>query len=139
MKTRIYSQEASLNAEGTDGVENYGKSGWLVALGGVMRIIGMYDAINANTANQRPLAPVEPSLVRSGCWLTAPAMESKTAGHANSLFRVTRMRPESIILEDPNASASSRLQDFGKVTLVSRDASLGSFGLDMMVVGSGWT
>jgi len=40
------------------------------------------------------------------------------------------------MLEEPNRSGSSRFQDFGKVTLVSRDASLGSFGLDMMVVRS---
>jgi len=95
----------------------------------------MYDATSAKAANQRPLVPVEPSLVRSGCWLMAPEMASKSAGHANSLFRVTRMRPDSIMLEEPSASASSRPQDFGKVTLVSRDASLGSFGLDMMGVG----
>jgi len=73
---------------------------------------------------QIPLVPVDPSLVRSGCWLTAPDMASKRAGHANSLFkpesnislvgarfsawanlfRVTRMRPDSIMFEEPNAS-----------------------------------
>jgi len=113
--------------------ENYWK-GDSPALAGVTRIIGAYDAINAKKANQRLLVPVEPSLVRSGCWLIAPEMASRSAGHANTLFRVTRMRPESIMFEEPNASASSRPQDFGKVTLVSRDASLGSFGLDMMAV-----
>lgn len=64
-------------------------------------------------------------------------MASKSPGHANSLFRVTRMSPDSIILEEPSKSFSSRLQGFGKVTLVSRDASLGSFWLDMMTVRLG--
>jgi len=107
-----------------------------VACGAVTRIIGRYDAINANTENQKLPMLAGLSLVRSGCWLIAPEMARKSPGHAKNLFRVTMMRPDNIILDEPNISGSSRFQDFGKVTLVSRDASLGSLGLDMMAVRS---
>ena len=53
----------------------------IIVIVNVMGSGGVYEG----KAYQRPPVPVELSLVRSGCWLTAPEMASKSAGQANHL------------------------------------------------------
>jgi len=48
------------------------------------------------------------------------------AGHESILFRVTMMRPDRNMLDEPSVSVSSCCHVLGKVTLVSSVASLGS-------------